>query len=143
MRGASLRGIETPEWQLRTASLRVEGTRAAHTGSVQAQGDRVDLRARAQGGWQSGKGWVGTLQELVNSGEAAVSLAAPVSLTVGPQRIQTGSFELRIVGGRLYSSGTSYERGKLTTAGRFTDVPVRPLLYVTVSLTEYEPGLLN
>jgi translocation and assembly module TamB len=59
-----------------------------------------------------------------------VSLAAPVTLTVGPQRIQTGSFEMRIVGGRLYSSGTSYERGKLTTAGRFTDVPVRPLLAI-------------
>jgi translocation and assembly module TamB len=127
---ASLRGIDTPEWQLRTASLRVDGTRAAHAGNLQAQGDRIDLRARAQGGWQAGKGWVGTLQELVNHGEAAVSLTAPVSLTVGPQRIQTGSFELRIIGGRLYSSGTSYERGKLSSAGRFTDVPVRPLLAI-------------
>ena len=125
---ASLRGLETPEWQLRSAALRVQGTRASHAGTLQAQGDRVDLRARAQGGWRSGTGWVGTLQELVNSGEAAVSLAAPVSLTIGPQRVQTGAFELRIVGGRLYSSGTSYERGKLSSAGRFTDVPLRPLL---------------
>ncbi|HZN25441.1 MAG TPA: translocation/assembly module TamB domain-containing protein [Burkholderiales bacterium] len=127
---ASLRDITTAEWQLRSAALRVDGTRAAHSGTLQAQGTGVDLRARARGGWQSGIGWTGTLDELVNSGEAAVSLAAPVSLTLGPQRIQTGSFELRIIGGRLYASGITYQRGKLATAGRFSDVPLRPVLAI-------------
>ena len=130
---ASARGIVAPDWELKTAAVRIEGTRTAHSGTVQAQGERVDFRARASGGWRTGSGWSGTLHELVNSGEAAVSLAAPVTLSVGPQRVQTQAFELRIVGGRLNVAGLSYESGRLSTAGRFNDVPLRPLLAIAAA----------
>ena len=125
---ASAQGIAAPEWELRSAALHIEGTRAAHSGTLLAKGEKVDFKASARGGWRAGAGWSGTLQELVNSGEAAVSLAAPVALSVGPQRVQTQAFELRIIGGRLHVDGITYERGHLSTAGRFNDVPLRPLL---------------
>jgi translocation and assembly module TamB len=127
---AMLRGIETGEARLRTASLRVEGTRAAHIGVVQAQGERVDFRARARGGLTAGGGWSGTLEDLVNAGEAAVRLVAPVAISVAPKRVRADPFELRIVGGRLNVKAFEYERGRLATAGRFNDVPLRPLLTI-------------
>lgn len=124
----SARGIVAPDWQLRSAALRVQGTRAAHAIALEANGERVDFRARAKGGWQPASGWSGVIEELVNSGEAAASLAGPVALNVGPQRVRADPFELRLVGGRLHVSALNYERGRLSTAGRFTDLPVRPLL---------------
>jgi translocation and assembly module TamB len=126
----SARGIAAPDWQLRSAALRVQGTRAAHAIALQANGERVDFRARAKGGWRPASGWSGVIEELVNSGEAAARLDGPVALTVGPQRVRVDPFELRLVGGRLQMGALSYERGRLSTAGRFTDLPVRPLLAV-------------
>jgi len=125
---ATFRGIVTPEARLQSAALRVEGTRAAHSGTLQARGERVDFRARARGGLTAGRGWSGTLEELVNAGEAAVRLAAPVSIAIGPQRARAEPFELRVVGGRLNVTALDYERGRLVTSGRFNDLPLRPLL---------------
>jgi translocation and assembly module TamB len=125
---ASAQGIVAPDWELRSAALRIEGTRASHAGTLVAKGEKVDFRASARGGWRAGTGWSGTLEELVNSGEAAVRLVAPVALAVGPQRVQTQAFELRIVGGSLHVERVAYDRGQLSTAGRFNDVPLRPLI---------------
>jgi len=127
---ATLRGIVAPEGRLRTATLRIEGTRTAHTGVLQAQGEGVDFRARASGGWRPGAGWTGTLQELVNSGEAAVRLVGPVAVAVGPKRVKAEAFELRVVGGRLHVNGIDYEGRRLATSGRFSDLPVRPFLAI-------------
>jgi len=128
---ATLRGLVTGDASLRTASLRVEGTRVAHAAIVQAIGERVDFRARARGGWTPGVGWTGTVDELVNAGEAAASLVAPVSLTVGPKRVHVEPLELKLIGGRLNVTRLDYERGRLVTAGRFHDFPLRPLLAIT------------
>lgn len=126
----TLRGITAPEGRLRSASFVVEGTRTAHTGVLQAHGERVDFRVRASGGWRADSGWSGTVQELVNSGEAAIRLVAPFRLAVGPKRVHAEPFELRIVGGQLYVSTLDYEKGRLRTAGRFSDLPVRPFLAI-------------
>lgn len=128
---ATLRGLVTSDARLRTASLRVEGTRVAHSAIVQANGERVDFRAKARGGWKVGVGWTGTLDELVNAGEAAARLITPVALTIGPKRIHVEPFELRVIGGRLNVTRLDYERGRLVTAGRFNDFPLRPLLAIT------------
>ncbi|MGZ8266043.1 MAG: translocation/assembly module TamB domain-containing protein [Burkholderiales bacterium] len=127
---ATLRGIVVPEWQLESAALRVRGTPAAHEIALDARGERVDLHASARGGWKQGTGWTGTLEELVNRGEAAVRLVAPVAIVAGPQRIRTGAFELRVVGGQLVVRALDYESGHLSTEGRFLDLPVRPLLAI-------------
>ncbi|MGZ5165631.1 MAG: translocation/assembly module TamB domain-containing protein, partial [Burkholderiales bacterium] len=125
---ATLRGISAPQWQLRSANLRLEGTAGAHAATVQAQGDRVDFRARARGGWKPGVGWSGTLLELVNKGEVPVELVAPVSLSVGQQRASIEAFEMRFAGGRLAVGELNYDRGRFSSSGRLSDLPVRPLV---------------
>jgi translocation and assembly module TamB len=127
---ATLRGVSAPEGDLRSVSFRVQGTRAAHTGVLQAQGERVNFRARASGGWRPGTGWSGMVQELVNSGEAAIRLVAPFALTAGPGRVHAEPFELRVVGGQLHMNALDYARGRVRTAGRFSDLPVRPFLVI-------------
>ncbi|MDB5922047.1 MAG: hypothetical protein JWN13_983 [Betaproteobacteria bacterium] len=125
---ATLRGISAPQWQLRSANLKLEGTAGAHTAAAQAQGDRVDLRARARGGWKPGVGWTGTLLELVNKGEVPVELVAPVSMTIGQQRTSVAAFEMRFAGGRLALAELNYDRGSFSSSGRFSDLPARPLV---------------
>lgn len=125
---AALRGVVGPQWQLRSATVKVEGTRGAHAALVQAHGERIDFRARARGAWREGEGWSGTIQELVNRGEVPVELANPVQIAVGAQRARAESFELRIVGGQLAVSELNYERGVLVTAGRFSALPLRQIV---------------
>ncbi|HEV7802880.1 MAG TPA: translocation/assembly module TamB domain-containing protein [Burkholderiales bacterium] len=127
---ATVRGLSSREWQLRSASASVKGTRAAHTAQVWAEGDRIDFRASATGAWHPTTGWAGTIQELVNRGEAEVQLVAPVAIAVGPQRAHAQAFELCVIGGTLAVKQLAYERGRLTTAGRFSDLPVRPMLSI-------------
>jgi translocation and assembly module TamB len=123
---AVARGVSAPQGQLRAVSLKLEGTGSAHAAVATAQGDRVEFRTRVRGAWKPGVGWTGTVQELVNRGEVPVELAAPVVVSIGPQRAYAQAFELRFVGGRLAVSELNYEQGRLTSSGRFNDMPVRP-----------------
>ncbi len=125
---ATLREVSTPQITLSSASANLKGTRNAHTALVNARGDRIDFQARAAGGWRQGSGWSGTLQELINRGDAEVRLMAPVSITAGPQLVRTQPFELRVIGGTVAVKQLVYEKGKLSTAGRFYNLPVRPML---------------
>lgn len=122
---AALRGLSSPQGELRSATARIEGTRGAHAALVQALGQRIDLRVRARGGWRAGEGWTGTIQELVNRGEIPVELASPVQVTVGAQRARAESFEIRAVGAQLTVSALDYDRGRLVTSGRFAGLPLR------------------
>ena len=125
---ATLKGLNAPQWQISSATVSVKGTRNAHTAVVRAQGERIDFGARASGGWREGTGWTGTVLELTNHGEAQVELVAPASISVGPQRAQAQAFELRVIGGTLAVKQLSYEQGRLSTAGRFANLPVRPIV---------------
>ena len=121
-------GVDAQQFVLKSASLRIDGTAANHTGVVQASGERVDFRARAQGGWNEKAGWRGTLQELANRGEVPVELVAPVKLAIAPGQVRVEPFTLRAVGGELAVSELVYEKGRLATAGRLTDFPVKPVV---------------
>ncbi len=125
---ATLRGIILPDWQLDSAALRARGTTAAHTLAVNARGDRVDIQSRASGGWKAQTGWSGKIEELVNKGEVAVALTAPVAITVGPQRASADAFELRFLGGQFLVNALDYREGRLQTEGKFVALPVRPVL---------------
>ena len=127
---ATVRGLSLREARLQSAALGVKGTRRAHTATLHAQGERVDFRARASGGWREAVGWSGTIEDLLNQGEAAVRLAAPVRVTVGPKLAKSDAFELRVIGGTLAVKHLAYERGRLSTAGGFSDLPLRPMLAI-------------
>jgi translocation and assembly module TamB len=123
MKGVTARGLE-----LDAVTLKFDGTRSVHSGALSARGGYLDLRARARGGWDPQAGWSGTLEELVNRGEIPVELVAPVELTIGPQRAQAKAFAVKVMEGELTVSQLAYEQGRLATAGRFTDLPLKPVL---------------
>lgn len=124
----SARGIKTPQAELASASLRIDGTRTAHAALVQAQGARIDFRASARGGWNAGRGWSGTINELVNRGEMPVELAAPVAVSEGPNQARVEPLTLRVMGGVLAVNELTYNAGRISTAGRFNDLPVKPII---------------
>ena len=125
---ATLRGVSIPEWQLDSLAIKVGGTLAAHTIALDAAGERVDFQTRGRGGWKQNAGWTGTVDEFVNRGEAGIKLLAPVRMAIGPKGIHTDPFELNVIGGQFVVSVLDYQDGRLTTDGRFADLPVRPLL---------------
>jgi translocation and assembly module TamB len=127
---ATLKGIRAAalELELTSAAIQMTGTRAAHTAAMQARGKPIDLTVRASGGWDPKAGWSGTVHELVNRGDIPLQLLAPVALTVGPQRAHTEPFALRVMKGQLNVSELRYEKGRVSTAGNFSDLPLGPVL---------------
>lgn len=125
---AVLQGLVSAQGDLSSAAVKIEGTRNAHTALVKALGHRIDLQARARGSWRAAEGWAGTLSELANRGDIPLELAAPVQIWAGPQRVRAGRFELRALGGEVMVSALDYDRGRLTTTGRFTALALGPVV---------------
>jgi translocation and assembly module TamB len=125
---ATATGMSAPQLSIDRAHLEVEGTQAAHVATLRASGRNLDLAARARGGWQAGRGWFGTLEEVENSGQIAVKLEAPVALEAGPGRLRAGAIAARIAGGRFDAKESRYEQGRLASEGRFSDLPVSTAL---------------
>jgi translocation and assembly module TamB len=117
-------GLSALEWSIEQAHLDIEGTQAAHTATLRASGGRLDLLARARGGWQAGRGWSGTMEHLENRGEFPVQLEAPVAFEAGPGHLRAGAIAARIAGGRLDARESRYEQGRLVSEGRFSGLPV-------------------
>jgi translocation and assembly module TamB len=138
---AVLRGISTPQVELRTANLDLEGTRAAHEARLTATGERIDARVRARGGLRPAGGWSGTALELVNRGEVPIELSGPVALTVAPGVVHVDAFELTAVGGRLVVSGVDYSKGRLSSAGRLENLPVARIIALAAKQAPVEGTL--
>ncbi len=121
-------GIVGPAWRIDRGTLEVKGTRLKHAVALTAQGGTLDLTARAAGGWQTGRGWVGTVLEVANRGNIPVLLEAPFALEAGPDRLLVGAVKAQIIGGRLDVRGARYESNRLTSEGRFDAIPVKTVL---------------
>ena len=84
--GANLAGLRQ-----QTLTLRLAGRPDRHTLVLAGQGPRLNLHARASGGWRSGR-WQGELKrlDLRPPHSRAWRLQRPVSLTLGPGQYHTG-----------------------------------------------------
>ena len=125
---AAATGLVVPEATAEHASLDVQGTLKAHAARLQARGKNFELAARARGGWQSGRGWSGTVEDVENRGQFPAKLEAPVAVETGPDRVRVGAVAARIAGGRLDAGESRYERGRLASEGRFSELPVSAVL---------------
>jgi translocation and assembly module TamB len=125
---ATATGLSAPQLTIDQARLDVDGTQAAHVATLRASGKNLDLIARARAGWQTGRGWSGTLEEVENKGQVAVKLEAPVALEAAPGRLRVGAIAARVAGGRLDAKESRYEQGRLVSDGRFNDLPVSTAL---------------
>jgi translocation and assembly module TamB len=125
---AAATGIVTPQGNVEQATLDVDGTLKGHTASLSARGKTLDLQARARGGWQAGRGWSGTVEDVENAGAYPAKLEGPVALDVGPGRLRAGPIAARIAGGRIDAKESRYEQGRLASEGRFSALPVSSML---------------
>lgn len=125
---ATATGVATPQGSVDQANLDIDGTQKAHAATLRARGKTFDLQARARGGWQAGRGWSGTVEDIENGGAYPAKLEAPVALEVGPDRLRAGPVAARIAGGRLDAKESRYEKGRLASEGRFSALPVSSLL---------------
>ncbi|HKA40875.1 MAG TPA: translocation/assembly module TamB domain-containing protein [Burkholderiales bacterium] len=121
-------GISGPAWRIDRGNIDIKGTRVKHTVAINARGSSLDLTARAVGGWQTVRGWAGTVHEIVNRGSVPVVLEAPFAIEAGAERLQLGAVKAQILGGRLDVRGARFEANRMTSEGRFDAIPVRTIL---------------
>ena len=125
---AAVAGLAAPDFRLQRGSLDIEGSRKTHVATLRAQDKDIDLSARARGGWQAPGAWSGTIQELENRGQHAVSLEAPLAIEVGARRLRMGKLAVRIAGGRIDVSELRYEDGRIASQGQFNELRASALL---------------
>lgn len=125
---ATAAGISAPGWRVDRVSLEADGTRRAHAIILRAHGQRLDLSARARGGWKSAGGWAGTLEALENRGAYPVALEAPVAIEADAGLLRTGAIAAQLSGGRLQVREFRYESGRVSTQGEFSQLGAGVLL---------------
>lgn len=87
------------------------------------------LALRASGGLAAGSTqWQGTLEQLQLAGKPGLTLLAPASLSVGPQRLELGATRLAALGGTLELQQLRRDvSGRLDTRGRAADIHLAEL----------------
>ncbi|EEG10072.1 translocation/assembly module TamB domain-containing protein [Pseudogulbenkiania ferrooxidans] len=98
------------------------------------------LALRANGGLAAGSTqWQGTLQTLQLAGQPGLTLLAPASLSVGPQRLELGAARLAMLGGQVELQQLRRDAsGLLNTRGRAAGLrlaELAPLLALPVQQT--------
>jgi translocation and assembly module TamB len=118
-------GIVVADRAIARVALEASGSQAQHTATLAASGEAFDVTARARGGWApEAMRWSGTLLELVNKRPVEIALEAPVPLTAAPERIEVGRVALRVLDGRVEAEEIRYQGGRVSTRGRYAQLPV-------------------
>jgi translocation and assembly module TamB len=125
---AAATGISALQLSIEQANLDIDGTQSAHAATLRARGKNVDLAVRARGGWQTARGWSGTLESVENGGQIPVKLETPVAIQAGPGRLHAGAIAARIAGGRFDAKESRYEQGRLVSEGHFGQLPLSVVL---------------
>jgi len=101
-------------------TLAADGTRGRHSLRAAARGPDVDLHLVAEGGLDAqARSWTGTVREFGNRGPHEISLAQPVTVQAGADRLRLGRAEFAIGGGTLRLEDTQWEDGRWLTRGSF------------------------
>jgi translocation and assembly module TamB len=125
---ARVAGLAAAGRRVAGLNIQLDGSQAAHTAAVAANGEGFDIVVRAQGGWHpERKTWSGTLLEFANRGALEAALESPVALTAAPNRIVVGRFGVRVLDGRLDVDESRYEKDTISTKGRFSRLSVGAL----------------
>ena len=103
------------------------GTLAAHRVNVAVKGDEVDAKFELAGGFDAaaaaGPAWRGALRSFDNGGPWPLRLAAPAILEIARDRVALGEARLEGSESRIELGDFLWDRGRLSSRGRFTAVP--------------------
>jgi translocation and assembly module TamB len=105
------------------------GTFSHHEIQLRANGMEMELQGRAEGTWSyPQRVWTGRVVELQNQGRYPVKLAAPVSLSIAPERLAFGPGELEALGGKITVGETHLSPEEISSSGSITGVSGARLL---------------
>jgi translocation and assembly module TamB len=140
--------------KIAAARLVTDGTRGAHTLKLTARADNFDANAEVRGGWK-GDAWTGTIAALQNRGQYAVTLQAPVPLSLttapgagvaglaSPQRIDLGNAVLALANGSVNIAALTKNGGHWASRGAATAVPLTYLAKLAPTLGDTLSGSLT
>jgi translocation and assembly module TamB len=109
------------------------GTGAKHVANIRAKGEDFDFATQLEGAWDPQRGWLGAVASFENVGKYPITLAAPMPLAYGRDRLAAGPAQLRFAGGRISLAALSREHGRLNTQGELANVPLAPFIALTGS----------
>jgi translocation and assembly module TamB len=140
--------------KIAAARLITDGTRGAHTLKLTARADSFDTNAEVRGGWK-GDAWTGTIAALQNRGLYAVTLQAPVPLSLttapgagvaglaAPQRIELGNAVLALANGSVNIASLTKDGSHWASRGAATAVPLTYLAKLAPAVGENLAGSLT
>lgn len=128
---------------LQSARLTVNGTPGSHVAQLAAQDGRLDLHAKAAGGWNGRQAWTGEIQTLENRGKQAFSLLSPASLQFGRRFFSLTDLNLKLANGELAVKRLEKRASRLRSEGYAKGLPLAYLGVFVPSIREHAGGRLT
>jgi translocation and assembly module TamB len=114
---------------IETTRVQAAGTRARHRLQLAAVRAPFDASAQLAGGLARDlRSWSGRLLALDNRGEHPFSLEAPTPLHLSATRVAFGPALVRSAYARVELGETVYDRGRVSSTGTFSGLPLASLL---------------
>ncbi|NUT60571.1 translocation/assembly module TamB domain-containing protein [Herbaspirillum sp. C9C3] len=140
-------GYSGPHAELARLALKLDGTYASHTLSMQARGkladQPLDLNLAAHGKLtektRGNYGWAGSLDQFSNQGLPRIALTSPLTLDASADDIETGSTRIEIDHSALELKRLSYHQGRLASAGQVRALDVGRVLELVQQFTGTPP----
>ncbi len=140
------RDVSTEGIELASLDANLNGTRANHTLNASAlgkvRGNAVNLTLAANGRLtdaRDGAHWDGTVTRLSNKGTPNVNLDAPLSVSYAPNHVVLGATRLSAEGAVLDLKSFAFDNGRISSAGKLTNLSVPRLLEIRQELTNGPP----
>lgn len=129
---AAATGLVSPQGSLDRAQATLAGSPAEHTLGFSATQGTLTVEGRAAGALDLAEvpRWRGRVLALRADGvpdAPRIALAAPADLEVARERVVLGAARLGGGGAEVSVDALAWDRGRLTTRGRYTGVPLAPL----------------
>ena len=117
--------LAAPQGSLASASLRVQGTMAAHDAQFTATGQKIDALLKVRGGWHGGEHpqWQGSVLAFEQRGDIPVTLTRPITLELGRDNARVSDVNLNVGTGHLTVRYFRWEGHRFSSDGEFTAIP--------------------
>ena len=122
------RGVQWAGRRISLARAKVQGTRNAHTLSLDAQLAEGRIQMALVGGFDARYLWHGQLNQFQAQGKWPVALNAPAGLVLGQDQQHVRNLNLSVAGGKISGVQLSRQGSQITTQGALTNLPLAPLL---------------
>lgn len=142
-------GYSGPQAELNKLSLKLNGTWADHTLSLQTQGKllehpldlAVDAHGKVTEKTKGKYGWAGTIARLENKGFPRIAMANPLALDVAADAVEAGATRIAIDRMAIDLKRFSYQQGRIASAGQANALDVGRLLEIAQEFTGTPPPI--